>query len=149
MNDIRYEDVFIDVTKNPTIIIGQNPGNQRKGTFNGKCWHGNRSADLLRSVIDGSENIVLTNACQYREMTDKQAEDGQYDLSVLINELQPFKIICLGNYSFNVVKHLMQNGFIKCKNGTSMSVYRLDHPSYIIRFNKDKPEWEEKLKGVL
>lgn len=147
MNDVRYRDVFIRVNKNPVIIVGQNPGNQRKGTYNGECWNGNKSADLLNLTIEGQKNVVLTNICQYKNMNSEYLREGIDDFNCLINELKPKRVIVLGNFSMRVIDSASKRKEVK----TSFTVgfYKKQHPSYIVRFGKDKQKWMEELRYLL
>lgn len=124
----RFAEKSIGKLNHPVLIVGQNPGRQRIGQQTGIVWEGNRSADLLKWVIGTKTNIYLTNVCNYREMTPKNVEEGLYDLKVLIDDLQPKKIICLGGYAYLKVKKL----------GFDIPIQKLPHPSFITRFNKDR-----------
>lgn len=141
MNE-RFKEKSIYLGQNPTLIVGQNPGRQRKGEQTKTVWEGNRSSDLLNWVLDGQRNVYLTNVCNYQEMTPELVDEGMYDLSVLIVTLQPSVIICLGAYA-----HLAVASF-----EMSYPIRKLLHPSYIVRFNKDRDEYKQKflraIRGV-
>lgn len=134
--------VLINVSNNPIIIVGQNPGRQRGGVTEKVCWQNNQSADLLCEAIKGRDNIILTNVCQYRDMTLGNLKKGVEDLERLIKEVKPRKVISLGTIaSIKVLGILLDN--------PSFRVISLHHPSYVVRFNNDRTEWINKLIGEL
>lgn len=116
-----------------------NPGRQRGGNEEPICWQNNRSADLINKIIGERENIILTNACQYREMTELTMSLGIEDLTNLIIKYKPVKVICLGVYADTVVKSI----------GYQMARIKFAHPSFILRFAKDVDLYTKQLREEL
>jgi uracil-DNA glycosylase len=137
----KYLDVEIKVKKNPIIIVGQNPGRQRKDSKSivGYCWNGNRSADLLLEAIEGQKNLILTNLCQYREMNEDNLFECYVDLQEKCDTLEPSKIICLGDIAFEEVETL----------NTTAKIYHFEHPSRIVRFQMDKEDYKKRIKEAI
>ncbi len=137
--NVRFKEKAIDVTTNPVLIVGQNPGRQRKGSETCVVWEGNRSADLLAWVLDGQSNIYLTNVCNYQEITPERVAEGKGSLSRLIGDLQPSHVLCLGHWSYKHVIDLQANGLIPL----NLWIAELPHPSWVARFNKDRSQYRE------
>lgn len=114
--------------------MGQNPGRQRRDERTETVWEGNRSADLVNWILDGQVNVYLTNVCNYQKVTPERVEEGMYDLRILISDLKPSVIICLGAYAHLAVASL----------DVKYPIRKLLHPSYIVRFNKDRDEYRHK-----
>jgi uracil-DNA glycosylase len=133
---VKFKTVWVNVADNPVIIVGQNPGRQRFSKQDFTVWSGNRSGDLLTGCLTNCDNYVLTNVCNYQDMTEQNISDGLKDLQVMISVLSPRKIICLGNFAYDYVKSM-----------TLVPVIKLEHPSYIARFNKDKADYKRRLCG--
>lgn len=138
---MKYSNRLINVGENPIIIVGQNPGRQRGGVIDPTCWKNNRSADLLLEAIDGVDNIILTNICQYRDMTKDRIQEGVDDLKTLIDEVKPSKIIFIGELAYQKGINLCFKYYVPSK-----SFY---HPSYINRFGKDREEYKRNLRKEL
>lgn len=143
----KYRIKIIGKIDHPTLIIGQSPGNQRKNTFDGVCWHGNKSADLLNEAIDGYSNIILTNICQYREINETNLLEGMNDIIRLIITFKPKTVLCLGNYAWENAEKIRTNGGEIYQRYAKFD--KLDHPSYIVRFNKDRQQWINNLRSFL
>jgi len=139
---------LLNVAEHPTLIVGQNPGHNRDGTHTGTVWEKNRSARLLHEAIDGRDNIILTNICNYTEITPERLSEGMFDISKLIRKYKPENIICLGEYAFRHIEAMCAGRMIR-PSGYSIAIYKLHHPSYIARFNKDKDEWINKVREIL
>lgn len=138
--ETRFKDKFIRPRDGrPVLIVGQNPGKQRANQKTNVVWEGNKSSDLLMSIISDLENIYLTNVCNYQEMTDFQLEEGIIDLKKLIEALKPRVIICLG---------LFAKGHVQEMEPIS-PVVEFVHPSYVVRFNKDRNEYRESIRKVI
>ncbi len=137
---MKFKDYEINLSKNPIIIVGQNPGRQRKNdsTINGLSWNGNKSADLLFECIGDLDNLLLTNICQYQDMTEEKMYNGYIDLQKKIIKLKPKLIICLGGIAFNEVDTMDVN----------CDVVKLLHPSYICRFQKDKASYRKNIRSI-
>ena len=147
--EIKSKVKMIGVTKNPVIIIGQNPGHNRDGTHTGIVWENNRSANLLLEALEDRQNLILTNICNYTEITEEYLFEGQNDIIKLYHDNKPFDIICLGEFSFQHIKMLIHNNLLKCNNGSYTRVWKLHHPSYIARFNKDKEKWINEIRSII
>jgi uracil-DNA glycosylase len=129
------------------IIVGQNPGHNRDGTNTGTVWEKNRSARLLWSAIGESQNIILTNICNYTDMDEEKIHEGLTDLKDLMNEYKPAKVIVLGDFAYKWLKFSLYSSAYKPEE--TVSVFKLHHPSYIARFNKGSEEWKKKVRRLL
>lgn len=130
-----------DLSANPTLIVGQNPGRQRLGEESHVVWEGNRSSDFLMECLFEVPNTILTNVCLYQRMTHENVLEGIQELTNLIQEFQPRKIICLGNFAYRTVISLVATDRIQ-----DVDIVKLPHPSYIVRFNKDKQEYKLQIR---
>lgn len=74
-------------------------------------------------------------------MTHENVLEGIQELTNLIQEFQPRKIICLGNFAYRTVISLVATDRIQ-----DVDIVKLPHPSYIVRFNKDKQEYKLKIR---
>ena|SRR6478609_7162756 len=143
---IRQKERFIEVTEFPTLIVGQCPGRQRREDTVDYVFHGNRTGDFIEMVIEGKKNIILTNVVNYYEVgknflvNEKILQKGINELSSLIEKEKPYKIICLGNYAINAVKNLEPKNAI---------IYAIEHPSYVLRFQKDVNKYTDFFKLIL
>lgn len=138
---VRFAEKSIGELDHPILIVGQNPGKQRKNEETSIVWEGNKSADLLKWVLAGRDNIYLTNICNYREMTPEHIQEGLYDLGILIEQLQPRQIVCLGGISYNYVSKLFE--------WTDIDIVKLPHPSFIVRFQKDREQYKRLFTSLL
>lgn len=138
-NQIKFEDKQIKVSENPVFIVGQNPGRQRKDAVTSIVWEGNRSSDFLMECIDGLENIYLTNVCNYQQMTDDLIVEGTTALRAKIDYLQPRRIITLGEFASFHMAHI----------DPSAPITHFFHPSFIVRFNKDREEYKEQIRKAI
>lgn len=146
--DIRFAEKSIGAVLNhPVLIVGQNPGRQRAGEKTHIVWEGNRSADFLMWCLQDETNIYLTNICNYQEMTPERIEEGKTDLRVLIEQLEPKRIICLGGYSYDVVSRMYRD-LLLWPVGI-MNIHGLNHPSWIVRFNRDREEYKKELVDLI
>lgn len=138
---MKFATISIDVKENPVFIVGINPGRQRKSQQTYRVWEGNRSGDLVMEAIDGYDNLFLTNVCNYQdaELNEEKYEEGLEDLLKNIIELKPKRIICLGAMPHLAVRIL----------SPPCEVVKLMHPSFIVRFNKDRKAYIKKLRGYL
>ena len=116
-----------------TIIIGQNPGKATKNQTEFVCWMGNRAAKLVNRAIEGLDNIILTNVCNYTTITEEGFKEGMEDILKLVDKYRPSKVICLGEYSYyEVSKFLMAYDL---RLNYDISIYKVHHPSYVFRFS--------------
>jgi uracil-DNA glycosylase len=137
---IKFQNKKINIIKNPIFIIGINPGNQRKFEQTNIVWEGNRSADFLLSILQNIDNLFLTNLYNYQDKCIKKyIIDGLNDLQKNINLYNPNKIICLGNIVFYYVQKLKYD----------KKIINFYHPSYILRFKKDKIKYKNKILTFL
>lgn len=138
--EVRFKDKLIGDGNGPvTILVGQNPGRQRKSQQTYVVWEGNRSSDLLLEAISGAQNLYLTNVCNYQQMTDGKILEGLEHIRELVEDLEPRRVICFGQFAYSNVMSL----------GMNVEVVKLPHPSWIVRFNKDRNLWSETLRSYL
>lgn len=136
----KYLPLAIEVEERPTVFVGQNPGKTRKGKYSEYVWDGDtRTSSLLREAVDGYTNVVLTNVCNYQVMSDEHLQEGLIDLQKMIEDLEPKKIVCLGGFARRHVLSLKP----ECK------VVSISHPSYIVRFNRDKEQYINNIRSQL
>lgn len=139
---MKFESQFIQVGASPTIIVGQNPGKQRKSALlPGFAWDGNPSADLLWEAISGTPNLVLTNVWQYQWAETEgelQLAEGVSELHDLIQALKPRRVIALGQLAYETCIALYFTH--------TPPVARLEHPSYVVRFKRDRLDWIYRLQ---
>lgn len=129
----------VGTLKNPVFLVGINPGHNRDGTHTGTVWEKNRSAVLLNEAIEGLTNLYLTNVCNYTTLTDEHLREGLSDLKNDISVYKPSQIICFGKEAFDHVLKLEPDS----------RIIRIYHPSYIIRFNKDREAWKRLLQFIV
>lgn len=140
MTDEKYQPLAFEVEERPIIVVGQNPGKTRKGKYSPYVWDGDTpTSNLLRNVVKPYTNLVLTNICNYQVMTKEHVTEGIEDLRKMIDELEPKKIICLGSYAHLAVASL----------SLDVPIVKVMHPSYIIRFNKNREEYVKKIRKEL
>lgn len=141
MEKIKFRDKSLDwyTLKPPVFIVGQCPGRQRKHEQTHVVWEGNRSSDLLEEAVEGLGDLYFTNICNYQDPTLEEVHEGMLDLERKIVKLNPRKIICLGEYAYSRVIQLpgMED------------VVKLPHPSFIMRFHKNKQEWIQQLRKAI
>lgn len=139
-----FKDRYIEVTERPVIIVGERPGRQRPKDSNQECFHGNRTGDFVESVIDGMKNIILTNTQQEYysgslRLTGTEHVNGITALTALIRKVNPKRVICLGKYAHESVMNIVHFR-------QDCEVTSLPHPSWTLRFNKDKKVYYEALQ---
>lgn len=135
--DVEFKDKFTSPRRNQVMIVGQNPGRQRMKEKTGIVWEGNQSADLIIEAIRGLEDdVYLTNVVNYQEMDSKRIREGIFHLKRKINRLKPRKIIALGAFSHVAVMSI----------GSEVPVRKMLHPSFVVRFKKDKQEYIKELR---
>lgn len=138
---IKFNPVSIGELNRPVFIVGQCPGKQRKKDKNCEVFYGNRTGDFIRDILKDKTNIYLTNVFNYYvDKIDKEIIDK--GLKELLNDVltyNPQKIICLGNFSFDCISKVVKN----------REVFRLVHPSFILRFNKDKEKYKKQLLELI
>lgn len=132
----KFKTKQIMLGKSPVFIVGLNPGKQRKGHETGVVWEGNRSGDYLTDVLERYEvvNVYLTNICNYQKPDEEKSLEGVVDLVRDVERLRPRKIIALGDYVYAVLS----------KN-CPVNLVKVLHPSYVLRFNRDRSEYEKQL----
>ncbi len=127
--------------KEPIMIVGICPGKQRKNKQNQLVFSGNRTGDFIEKILKNGTNIYLTNIFNYlidKKITLEIVQNGLEELRDDILTLKPYRIIALGNFAYNY-----------CKEITNISIIKLYHPSYILRFNKNKMEYIKKFNKLL
>ena len=140
---IKFKPRKIKISSNPTFIIGENPGKPLKSQEQHEVWRGNRCARLINEAIKGKSNIYLTNIYNwyFKDCDDKEKLilDGISELKNDLDKFQPTKIICLGQFAFDVISNLDYIAEISF----------FSHPSYIFRFNKNKKQYIKNLRKEL
>lgn len=138
-SQVKFIDKSLGYRPGGAILVGINPGRQRLNERTGVAWEGNKSADFLLSCLDGAENILLTNVCNFQNMDRYQMVQGIRDLKWNLVAMDPGIVICLGEVPMKVVMSLEYR----------FNVHKLPHPSYIVRFNKDKKKYRDDLRKLL
>ena len=139
---MKYKPLKIDIKFHPIFIVGQNPG---KRGFNDSpyAWDGaTRTSNFVRECIQGHHNLYLSNVCNYKDLTIPHVEEGVEDLKRDIKRYMPRKIICLGAFAFDYVSKIVNPE-------SGIKVYRLAHPSYVLRFNYGVEAFKEEIKRIL
>jgi uracil-DNA glycosylase len=138
---MKFSPRFIEPLLAPVMIVGLCPGRQRKKDQNFLVFHGNRTGDLVEEIIKDQDNIILTNTSNWikQDQHKLSAHEGAKDLIDIVSRFKPRKIICLGTYAFNFVND----------RGFTVPIVHLPHPSWVLRFNKDKNNYIKKFKHEL
>lgn len=126
------------------MIIGICPGKQRKNNSNFEVFHGNRTGDFIENIIKNKKNIYLTNILNYTHkstLSNREIELAKLKLRIKINIIKPIKIICLGNTVKKILLSMINEEKVKC--------IFLEHPSFILRFNKDIENYKNKFEKEL
>ncbi|MDO8623082.1 MAG: hypothetical protein Q7R52_02455 [archaeon] len=126
-----------------TFLVGMCPNKQRKSNSTGFVWEGNRSGDVMSKIIEGFDNLFLTNVFNYYtdSVIDKSIiDDGKAELLEDIRSLNPKKIVCFGDFAFKEVNTL------QLKN---VKVVKVTHPSYILRFNIGVGEYIKSVRSEI
>lgn len=131
-----FRDKPIRVSKRPILVVGQNPGRQRKGGETKIVWEGNRSGDFIDELTKDLNNLYLTNVCNHLVLSNENVSVGVDHLRLIAMVLQPSKVVCLGEFAHRYVKQLM---------GELYPIVKLEHPSYVLRFNRDVEGYKKKL----
>jgi len=105
-------------------------------------FHGNKTGDLVEKAIEGKTNIILTNACNWQQPTYVDWIEGGADLGELIWKYKPRKVICLGKVAAQMVRYEI-NGYDEKE---LPELVLLQHPSFIIRFNRNPTAYIHALK---
>lgn len=132
---LEFKTRRIEIEDSPVFICGMCPGRQRKNDQNREVFHGNRTGDLVEQVIKGKKNIFLTNVFNYRidgKITKDIIRIGVLELRNELLKQKPYKVIALGNFAYEHVLELIKD------TGLHLNIVKLQHPSYILRFNKPK-----------
>lgn len=138
---IKYQKREINVKKNPIMIIGMCPGRVRKGE-DLIVFHGNRTGDFIEEIIKPYDNLVLTNIFNYYvdgKPSEEIIENGKKQLAADIEHYKPMLIICLGHFAFNNLPELK----------THTVITKVTHPSWFLRFNKNKEEYKKMFRELL
>ena len=138
-DDSKFTTKPIRLRDHPVFIVGEKPGKQRAGQQTGVVWEGNRSGDFIMDITEQGSNMYLTNVCNYQDPTPEQKKEGLKDLEADILKLKPNKAICLG------VEARVAMAQIATRHLIPINLVFLDHPSYVLRFNKDVEEYKTKL----
>lgn len=136
---------FIGITSSPTLIVGEQPGRQRKKDATGEVFHGNRTGDFIESVIVNKTNIILTNANNGYQLLS----EGIQDLHQLIKVHRPGRIICLGKKARKAIECIISARSNSTAYLPHDNIFYLDHPSYRLRFNIDISQYKKTLQCLL
>jgi len=128
------------------FIVGLYPGNIRKSCKEKLVFHGNKSGDFIEKILKNERDLYITNLCNIK-ITDETSDTLKYRLldigrKILLNDIKdanPLKILCLGKD----VKHDVD--IIIKKLNMNIPVIEIEHPSYILRFNKNKVKYKNKI----
>lgn len=126
------------------MIVGDCPGKQVEGKRSYICWEGNRSGDFIHEIAIGYDGVMFTNTCQFEKPHSEQMrEQGLDELAFKISTINPPCIICLGK----VAKHEVIKAVDSCN--VHPNLYFMDHPSFVLRFNKGVGKYATKLRRIL
>ena len=128
----------------PTFIIGINPGRPSKTQRSFLTWTGPRGASLVQKALDGLPNLYFTNVFNWyvhpKHDVKKLIQQGIEELKQDIERYHPVKMVCLGNFVYNVIDDL-------CLHETT--VIKLPHPSYVFRFKKNHRQYTQRLRKAV
>lgn len=118
------------------------PGKQRKRVKKKPVFHGNKTGDFVEEILKDEENIFLTNVFNkyIDKITDTIISNGVYALQRDIEQQKPALIICMGRFA---EKHIAK---LQIENIPIISIV---HPSYIIRFGKDKNIYKQTILKLI
>lgn len=129
----------VGMKKDPIFIIGQNIGHEGDGSHTGTVWEKNKSALLVNEIIGDRENLFLTNICNYTVVTPDRLREGIEDIKTAMLIYGCKKVICLGSIAYqNLIMF-----------DTKARIVHFAHPSFIIRFNKDRDKYIRTMRGEL
>lgn len=127
--------------QNKVIIVGERPLSS-KGLEEKVAFLKGRSSKFINEVVKDHTNIILTNAINTPIGSIKsQWRAGKDQLMELINENKPTKIICLGSLASSMMDEI--------GSPFNFDVFKLKHPSYILRFNKGVDEYRNLITNIL
>lgn len=132
------------IGKGTTFIVGFGPGKQRRNEQSGIVWEGNKSGDIMQEIIKGKKDLFLTNAQNVwtdGEITDEMWEKGFRSLQANVNLKKPKKILAFGGVAAKMCHRL--------KLPEKCEIVEFVHPSYIVRFNKDRDEYIKAVKETI
>lgn len=128
----------------PTFVVGINPGRPSKNQTTFLTWTGPRGASLIQRAYNDIPNLYFTNVFNWyvhpKRNLNQLIKQGIKELQCDIDRYHPVKIICLGNFVFNVVNGLHLHETTICK---------LPHPSFIFRFKKNHRQYVKRLQKEL
>ena len=131
-----------DILEFPVFIIGISPGKQRKGNKNYIVWEGNRSGDFLFNSLKDINNLYFTNMSNYINPTAEELYSGIRELRLDIAFYKPRLVILLGNKTLALCcTHIVPFH--------SINMCYFQHPSYILRFNKDKVKYINSIREAI
>jgi hypothetical protein len=136
----------INISLEPTFIIGQCPGRYIKQQTTFYDWDDmGRSGSFLNKIIKDIDNLYLTNIYHYpiSKPSQKIILEGVMELAYDFIKYEPSKIVCLGNFAYDVMKkYFISDSIVDI-------VFKVEHPSYILRFNKDKDKYKRNLRQII
>jgi uracil-DNA glycosylase len=142
----RYKPLEIGPLHRPVMIVGQAVGRQTKGRESDYMWQGSKTADFMMRILDGRQNIVLTNALDRYNPSSKtiSKKELHHARSRLVKEIiryHPSMIAVLGNDAYWSIYYLSEM--------LEIAVYRFYHPSFIMRFNLNRKIYMKTLRLVI
>lgn len=127
------------------MIVGQNPLRSETGAAREPFAKHGPSGRLICELLDCYPNLVFTNVVREpvrsAEITQTMIDRGAAELQHEINELHPIIIICLGSMAAREV------GNLRLPNDCRVEM--LPHPSHVIRFNKGRAAFIERLLQIV
>jgi hypothetical protein len=126
------------------MVLGERVGLIRDNTR--VCWHGNRSGDLIESIAKNIDYpLILTNVITftverkyYSEFKHGKFDDfdvAYHDIARTLGDWNVIGVLCLGDFA---LKHFK----LFCEAHGINHVHRaIRHPSHVIRFNENIPEY--------
>lgn len=133
------------------VIVGQWPGNPRKGLNVDTVFTGNRTGDFVRGIVVEYPGVVLTNAHNWlRPRVDPQAAryltHGLPELVGLLQATRPEAVIALGT----IAQEQTTRALLHLPSlAPTCQVYKVRHPSFVLRFNLDPASYVDQLDEVL
>lgn len=128
------------------LVLGERPGRQRYDTKEQKAFHGNRTGDFIEKICFAIPiPIILSNAYNYQvdSLKDIDEDVAMQDLHRLLDDYNICGIVCLGQVAHDILKKFMSKQ--ECK----LSHVTLEHPTPILRFNKDLVTYAVKLTSAI
>ena len=152
---IKFELRRVGSAANPIFFVGVAPGRQRKKEQTRKAWEGNKSSDLMNDATKHCKNAVYTNISNEYIPTRKISIDddaiiaGSKKLASLILHYKPHKILLFSTFTARAFKKHVQSNAQLSTHIENTAIIELQHPSYVLRFNKDKTAWIKEVQHAI